>query len=137
MKGEKCLGGQRGGGVADVLLAVDSPSGASRPGGGNHWLPESIIKTPLVYFSSKRSKTHPSERESSHRRPQLFNFHNRAPQKRPAFPLIRHCGPPGTRGCSQLAFLLFVVVISMGVGGGGGGWPRCASSPSQATAARG
>lgn len=111
MKGEKCPGGQPGGRLCLVL-----------GGGGNHWLPESIIKTPLVFFSRKGSKTHPSERESSLRRPQLFNFHNPAPQKRPAFPLIRHCGPPGTRGCSQLAFLLFVVVILMGGGGLEEGW---------------
>lgn len=51
--------------------------------GQNHWLPKSTIKTQhlFFFFSSKRSKTHHSECESSHQWPQLFYFHNVPPQK--------------------------------------------------------
>lgn len=89
---EKCGTNSWGGVVLMLARPVDSPFGTSRCA-CNHWLPESIIKTPLVFFSSKRSKTHPSERESSHQPPQLFNFHNTAPQKRAAFPFIQRCQP--------------------------------------------
>lgn len=62
---EECGTNSWGGGVVLLARPFDVPFGSSRCG-CNHWLPESIIKTPLVFFSSKRSKTHPSERESSH-----------------------------------------------------------------------